>query len=226
MVNKQHVSRIQDAVIITVLESDISVRYASYVKPFWTAVGVNARTFPAFTPDTMPDTMRFENILMQKYASKGFTKPHTPTEKATWYSHIAVWRECIQAQRPYLVLEHDAIPTRPSSMCWDTSVDFQSFDLGAMGCYVITPKFATQLIHWLRFTHGVIDSGPGSLLWWIKEDKLLPADLIIPGDARYVPAATQVIDRRYGTVIDHYTGTEAEKYEWHDFPHYKEITLP
>lgn len=221
---RQHLSQL-DAVIITVLESELSVKYAEYVKPFWSAEGVVVETFPAFTPDTMPDTMRFSNILMQKYTDKGFTKEHTPTEKATWYSHIATWRHCIRLQRPLLVLEHDAVPIKKSGLYRNTDVDFHSFDMGAMGCYVITPSFATRLIHWLRFTHGVIDSGPGSILWWVKEEKLIPADIIIPGDRRYNPAVTQVIDRRYGTVIDHYTGTEAEKYEWHDFPHYKEITL-
>jgi Glycosyltransferase family 25 (LPS biosynthesis protein) len=212
--------------IITVKGHAVSEAYRDYVLPFWHEQGIFPETFDAITPDTMVEDIDFYDVAMTKYVQRGFRKPFTPTEKAVWFSHIGCWRRVIDHGAPMLILEHDAFPQRPAQFWYNPVVSYQAYDKGAMGCYVITPDFAAWMINWLYNIHGKIDSGPGSLINWVRTEKFSPYKIITTAAPDYVSAATQVIDRRFGTVIDHYTGTPAEHIDWHEFPFYKEITLP
>lgn len=217
--------------IITVKGNTVSESYASYVTPYWQRLGFNVETFDAITPATLLNYLKFKPINSKKYIDKGFVKDHTPTEKAVWYSHCELWKLCVKHDTPIVVLEHDVIPTEPQNLIW-CGVDYQVFDRGALGCYVITPEFAQWMLDFLINKHGVVDSGPGGMIDWVhnfpawKRDRDRHGiDIIVHRDQRYRPACTQIIDRRFGTVIDHYSGTCAAQYEWGEFSHYQEVQL-
>lgn len=217
--------------VITVKGHKTSEAYANFIKPRWRALGFKPQTFDAITPDTLPDYLHFTPIQSNKYSRHGFFKDHTPTEKAIWYSHTELWIKCMKLNEPIIVLEHDTVPIAPEHLIWDGKTSYQVYDRGAMGCYVITPEFAVWMLDFLTVRHGEVDSGPGSLIdwttwFWKKDLDEAHLDVVVHRDSRYRPACTQVIDRRLGTVIDHYSGTQAEGMTWREFPHYKEITLP
>ena len=216
--------------VITVEGHPVSEGYSNHIIPIWKELGFKPRKFNAITPKTLPSYLKFEPIESVKYTSKGFRKDHTPTEKAIWYSHVELWFSCVEDDIPYFVLEHDTVPVSAKDLTWINGTDYQPFDLGAMGCYVITPKFAMWMIDFLTSRHGVVDTGPGSMIDWVRthwqEDlKLQQIDIITHADPRYKHACTQVIDPKHGTVIDHYTGTQAEGMDWKLFPHYQEVDL-
>lgn len=223
--------------MIVVKGHKTSEGYADYVEPAWKAFGFKIQRFDAVTPDTLHkyDYLKFTRIQSAKYNRLGIKKDHTPTERGIWYSHTELWWKCIEANEPIVVMEHDVIPVTPSELYWNPHKEhYRVFDKGAMGCYVITPRFAECMIEMLTTPlHGITDSGPGSLVdWmatheeWAKYRAVKGLHVVVHRMSEYRNACTQVIDRRYGTVIDHYTGTEAEGLRWGEFQHYREITLP
>jgi hypothetical protein len=223
--------------MIVVKGNRVSEGYADFVTPRWWALGFDVERFDAITPDTLPDYLNFQPIVNQKYKRRGIKKEHTPTEKAVWYSHTELWKKCIAMDTPIVVLEHDVIPKGDKQFEFNEAKEvYRVYDRGAMGCYVITPIFAKWMMSFLTDFHGMVDSGPGSLIDWVTYDPhFFPMqhaacdgkNVVVHKSERYRPMATQVVDDRYGTVIDHYGGTEAEAMieTFKDFP-YERIKLP
>ncbi len=206
--------------VIVVKNNTTSEFYFSTIKPLWESVGVKLERFDAITPKTLPDgPLKFTAVRTRKYQDitnrKG--KTFTDTEKAVWYSHYMLWKKCAESNEPIVVIEHDCVPFDEAKLWYDDGTHFKSFDMGALGCYVMMPDFAKAVLSYIDLPTTNIESGPlGCLCSFIYhyEPKQGNADkwqFIEKLDSkRYDPGCTQIISRTFGVTVDHYTGTEVE----------------
>ncbi len=185
--------------------------YYSKTKPLWNSLGVNPILFDAITPETIPKkNLVFHKNYAHKYKAIG-GKKFTETEKACFYSHFTLWNRCIELNQKILVLEHDNIPFNPNRMTFHEEVWFKSFDIGAMGCYVIDPFFAKLAIN--RILNQGVCSGPlGELQHFFCGNHKTSEDSFVVREGRffnnvissnYNCASTQIYHKDYDTSIKH-----------------------
>lgn len=200
--------------MIIIKDDPVSEYYASLTLPAWKSSGFNVNRFDACTPNSLPDfTMEFTHLVTYRYVVNNLKKEHTPTEKACWYSHMSLWKKCIDLGRPILVLEHDSYPLHPGLIDIDTDMDFIAYDLYGMGCYIISPKLSKH--SWDMFVEQKqpIDIGPYGHIHDILLEKKDLFKCVGIQTENFFPAATQILDSAYGATIDHFGGTEAEPYK-------------
>lgn len=75
------------------------------VLPSWEGYEVNI--FDAITPDTMHLVEEKLNFSDYKVTVLKGKTPFEPTEKASFTSHVLMWKKCADAQRPFLIIEED-----------------------------------------------------------------------------------------------------------------------
>lgn len=210
------------AYAIVVEGNEASEYYFSKIKPVWKSVGVDVRPFYATTPDTLPDSpLVFGKNCAVKYTGLDPTgKEFTPTEKAVWYSHYRLWWKSAFENKQLLVIEHDCAPFDPSKLWYESEDHYKSFDIGALGCYMMQPSFAKMVLNHLQT--DTIKAGPLGYLNRLtrQENKRTPDKwkFIDSMHDQWDPGCTQIIHKKFGTTIDHYKGTIAEGVEGIDMP--------
>lgn len=200
--------------MIVIKDDPVSEHYASITLPAWKKNGFNVERFDACTPDKLPDfTLEFQYLDTKMYVDRNLKKEHTPTEKACWYSHMSLWKKSIDLGRPILVLEHDSYPLHPGLIDVDTDMDFITYDVYGMACYIISPNISR--CSWEMFVERKlpIDIGPYGHMHDLLTEKENRFKGILIINKNFFAAATQIIDISYGATIDHYSGTEAEPYK-------------
>lgn len=215
------------AYIIVIKGNDASEFYYNKVISVWNSIGIFPTRFDAITPETLPKyPLKFTKNKSNKYKKIG-GKSFTPTEKAVWYSHFLLWKKSVELNQRILVLEHDCVPVDPSKLIFDETHHFRSFDMGALGCYMIEPSFALMVTRHLE-NNLWISSGPLGQLVTISYDierkfSKRKWEFIEGVDRqRYDPGCTQILHSKYKTTIDHYKGTEVEDISdtYHKFEYY------
>jgi GR25 family glycosyltransferase involved in LPS biosynthesis len=209
---------------IVVKDNEASEFYFEKIKPVWKSIGIDINRFDATTPSTLPNgPLTFDMMKTSKYTgfTNGVGKAFTETEKAVWYSHYRLWRKCVEQNQRLVVIEHDCVPFAPNKLWYNDSIDFKSFDLGALGCYMISPQFA-HLIS-VRTAKQKITTGPlGAIssIVYHNENRKQPFkwNYIDASDKRWDPGCTQIIHTKFGTTIEHYAGTVAEGVKGVDKP--------
>jgi hypothetical protein len=216
---------------IVVKGNPTSEYYYDKIQPVWRSIGVDPKRFDAITPSTLPESpLKFGNSMLEKYlaATNGRGKTITPTERAIWYSHFTLWQKCADIGEPILILEHDCVPFDNSKLFHNAMIDFHRFDMGALGCYVIEPDFASALVQYVK-TH-VICSGPlGTVCefwayekkngrYWHVVDPATIADF-------YDPGCTQIHHNFHKTTVQHYENTEVDGVVNRPWPYYVDIDL-
>lgn len=144
--------------VIVVEDNPTSEFYFSKISPVWNSLGIFPSRFKAITPATLPaDKLIFRRNHAFKYI-KTRGKEFTETEKSCFTSHFLLWEKCVELNEKILVIEHDSIPFNPARLYYNEETWFKSFDMGAMGCYVIDPFFARLSI--TRIQEQGVCSGP------------------------------------------------------------------
>lgn len=201
--------------MIVIKDNPISEYYASITLPEWRKAGFEVQVFDACTPNNPPDnfTMNFTYLRTAKYLDLNLNKEHTPTEQACWYSHMSLWKKCVDLDRSILVLEHDSYPLYPSLIDTDTDMDLITYDVYGTGCYIISPNLSRR--SWEMFVEFKlpVNIGPYGHMHNLIAQKKDGFKGILTKDKNFFTAATQILDVDYGATIDHFSGTEAEPYK-------------
>ena len=85
--------------MIQIPDNETSQYYKRQALPTWEKFGYEVNMFDAYTPDNIPDYLEFG----QYYDMRDFTD----TEKAGFYSHVELWKKCIEEDKPITIIEHD-----------------------------------------------------------------------------------------------------------------------
>jgi hypothetical protein len=212
------------AYMIVVKGNHISESYAEYCIPKWESLGYSITRIDAYTPDNIPSgPLKFKKNYSNKYVMNGGRgKIFSQTEMAIWYSHYMTWQIVDETQTPSLILEHDSIPNDNNIINWNSRYDFCTYDIGAMGAYVINPNFVDHIDLEMLQYRWIIDIGPfgyihrASRFSWKTRLKCIFRD-----SPEYVHRSTQVVDERLGWLNDRYTGTEFENVYHEDYANSK-----
>lgn len=211
--------------MIVIRDNPVSEYYALVTIPRWTECGFNVERFDACTPDKLPKfVMNFSYLDTHKYVRLKIKKKHTPTEMACWYSHMSLWKRCIELNTTILVIEHDCYPFRPSLIDKNTDLDFVAYDPGGLGCYTISPKLAAYLWNFFVEQKKPIDIGPYGFIHETVESKTSAFSGTLLFQDQFIPAAAQLHDESVGATIDHFEGTEAEPFK-HEVGYNQRIRL-
>lgn len=145
-----------DVWMIVIDDHPSSIYYRDRVLPSWLNLGYRVNLFSAVTPKDL-----------DKYSELSFFKKHnkkrdsisefTDTEKAVWYSHFLLWKQCVEDNTPIIICEHDIELVVPIQReLFDNEMVCLSHDPPndikprqthlAGGAYYITPKVARYLI--------------------------------------------------------------------------------
>lgn len=197
--------------MIIIKDNPISEYYASSTIPVWTKNGYNVTRYAACTPENLPLYFKLNLGQMKndRYRARGIFKEFTPGEIGCWYSHVALWKKCIDLNEKILILEHDSYLFFPEYMNVSSKYDFVTFSEGT-ACYIISPKFASFLWKRLAVEHLPINVGPYGYIDDIIKRNRLSYKGILQRDHDYIKAAFQVHNPKYGATIDHYKNTAAE----------------
>jgi len=200
---------------IVIRDDPRSEFYFEKITPVWKQLQINLQRFDAHTPGTMPDTLTFHRNEANKYKHlPSQSKEFTETEKACWYSHYALWKRCIELDRPIVVIEHDTVPFNPDLLFYSNKEWFRSYDKGAMGCYMIKPLMADFICR-ITEKDGVYSGPMGHIEYWYGQfaggGSLQYGERFVgPITNGYTPACTQIMRKDVGSTVDHYGGTVAE----------------
>jgi hypothetical protein len=204
--------------MIVIKDNPISEYYASVTIPRWEECGYEIEIFDAITPLS---TVSFELVFNSfsealKYRLLDIKKKITPTEKAVWYSHVSLWLKCIELNQNIMVLEHDCYLTNPENITMLKTADFVCYDKGAMGCYVISPRFASHMCRELISEKRAITTGPlGYVNILISELTFEESNIyntVFHHSPNYKIASNQIYNHDYKTTISHFINTEVEEH--------------
>lgn len=84
--------------MIQIPDNKVSQFYATQTIPTWDC---KVNLFDAYTPTTMPDYLTFGTFWG--------VREFSPTEKAGFYSHLALWQKCYTEDKPISIIEHDVV---------------------------------------------------------------------------------------------------------------------
>ena len=207
--------------MIVVKGNHISESYAEYCIPKWESLGYYITRIDAYTPDTIPSgPLIFTKNYSEKYGDHG--KIFSPTEMAIWYSHYKTWQIVAETRSPSLILEHDSIPNDSNTINWNSSHDFCTYDIGAMGCYAIKPKFTEYIDIEIHQNNSKIDVGPLGYILRVSDFRWKRRVKCVFRDSpEYKHRSTQIVDERIGWLNDRYTGTEFENIYHEDYSNSK-----
>ena len=202
---------------IVIKGDERSEYYYEYCKPSWERLGVTVNKFNAVTPSTLKreKELNFKPYSgATKYVRKGLKVEITPTEKACFYSHFKLWQHAAFSNKPIMILEHDSFLEKLENMWYDDKYGIIFYDAAAMGSYVIQPNFARDLILWLYSQK--IDGGPYSYIYEFGLENKRSEDIVNDRHSLYNVASNQVMSRKYGNTIEHYSNGRSE-FKQHNF---------
>lgn len=201
--------------MIRIKDNPTSNYYADICSPNWMKVFDDFDYFDAITPKNMPSYLSFDINRLAKYSRHDIRKPISDSEKAIWYSHYTLWRECANDKIPYIIVEHDSylfqnpINKIQELMNLKYCKVYYDIDMLGQGAYYITPAFAQELLN--RFI-GLIDSSlKGCIDYAIKHNEI-QYDYYKPNFNKCNTYACQIVDWDYGFTNDRYSNlTEKER---------------
>jgi GR25 family glycosyltransferase involved in LPS biosynthesis len=133
----------------------ISQYYVKKALPTWK--DHNVHLFEAITPKTLP---RYDKLNFKMKMSKGGAGVEfSPTEKAVWYSHFLLWKNCVTMNRKIIVIEHDVHLVDPLpkerfreknglALCKIWNKQMKRHVCLPAGAYYMTPYIAQVLINY------------------------------------------------------------------------------
>jgi len=133
----------------------ISQYYLKKALPTWKDYHVHL--FEAITPKTLP---RYDKLNFKKKMSRGGAGVEfSPTEKAVWYSHFLLWKNCVTMNRKIIVIEHDVHLVGPLpkerfreknglALCKIWNKQMKRHVCLPAGAYYMTPYIAQVLINY------------------------------------------------------------------------------
>lgn len=87
--------------MIQIPDNQISQHYRNQTLPTWEKFGYEVNMFDAVTPE---DLHLYDYLEFGKYYDM---RDFTDTEKAGFYSHVELWKQCIEDNEPITIIEHD-----------------------------------------------------------------------------------------------------------------------
>jgi GR25 family glycosyltransferase involved in LPS biosynthesis len=213
-----------EAYMIVVKDSDASVYYSNYCKPYWDNYMKKVNIYDAVTPETLK---KYKEIKFSKYSSqykyrqKNINAEITETEKSCFQSHFNLWLECCFLQQPIMILEHDSILNNPQNLWYEDSYGIIFYDKASMGAYVIQPWFAKMLIEYC--ISGAISTGPYSIIRNLGLAHDLKNKIVNNEHKKFKSAADQVMSKKYGNTIEHYCNLFPEYWPPENFHKFIEI---
>jgi hypothetical protein len=125
--------------------------------------------------------------------------------------------ECCFKQEPLVILEHDCFLKKPDNLWYHDNYGIIFYDDAAMGSYVIQPWFAKMLV---KFCMDItISSGPYSIIHILGFKTNMLHKIVNKSHRKFKPASCQVMSKRYGNTIEHYSNLHPE--HWPDDSFYK-----
>ena len=106
-----------EAYQIVIKDNEASLYYSRYCRSSWTSAGIKVNTFDAITPSHLS---KYNELKFSKYSSrkllldKNIKALITDTEKACWYSHYTLWKECVYLNQPIYPLKQYPINKAPT----------------------------------------------------------------------------------------------------------------
>lgn len=209
--------------MIVVKDDPASEYYAKYCLPKWRK-HCNVELFDAITPKTYK---KVKELTFAKYSSKlkytikNIKAEITETEKACFCSHYSLWLECFYQQKPIIVLEHDCYLQCPEKLWYDNKYGMIFYDNAAMGSYIIQPWFAEKLVkHLLELT---ISCGPYAIIHSFIQKENMDDLVVNKSHNMFAAAADQVMSKKYGNTIEHYSNLHPEHWTEKHFHKFIEI---
>ena len=95
---------------------EVSRYYTELVLPSWEKHGYEINMFEAVYPP-LGEKHQYLNFGKYKIGNAPEMieggREHTESEKAGWYSHLELWRECYNKGEPIAIIEHDVMCVKP-----------------------------------------------------------------------------------------------------------------
>ena len=88
--------------------NEISRYYTELVLPSWEKHGYDVNMFEAVYPP-LDEKHQYLNFGRYEVGDRELTEG----EKAGWYSHLELWRECYDKGEPISIIEHDVMCVKP-----------------------------------------------------------------------------------------------------------------
>ncbi len=141
--------------------------YAEYCAKSWTDAGFHVNFFDAVTPETLHKHKRI------KFHSHN---PANDQEKSILVSFILLWEKCVETNRPFLILEHDAyLEKKIDAIVCNPHVDVTMFGQHCMEAVMFQPSFCKDFLKYISKMKGKyqkngkhdsgIMMGPFGMLW-------------------------------------------------------------
>ena len=127
--------------MISLIDNDIADLLRDITIPKWENEGFKVNLFNAITPDTMLNVSPQLKFGMKDNVDKNPIE-FTGTEMAIWYSHLYLWKKCVIANRPFLIIEEDPRPIKKVPSKFKVADIFYLARCGS--AYIIRP-FAAEL---------------------------------------------------------------------------------
>lgn len=210
--------------VIVVKNNPASEYYAKYCSPSWEQIGLYPEIFNATTPSDLNNLseLKFANkIDRQIFADRGLSVAFTETEKACWYSHYFLWRECVRLSEPIVIMEHDSFLENPLKFWYDDKFLMIFYDKAAMGSYWISPRFAKKLVDISK--KNIISTGPYSFIVGVTKSLKLDDYVVSSEHKFYDPASNQVMSEKYGSTVEHFTTSNKHLFKQSMFHKFKNI---
>ncbi len=154
-----------DVWMLYIPNSPTSMYYRGRVENSWSKYKMNF--FEAVTPETLHEKDYLKFGRKQPTRKRKTVVDFSPTEKATWYSHVELWKKALE--KPILIIEHDAMMTKKIDDKW-WNMDIVCFGYNkrpgkqlAGLAYYLTPKIANELVKRALRTNP-IDFNPDALI--------------------------------------------------------------
>lgn len=208
-----------DCYAIVIQGNEKSEYYFDYCRPSWEKAGIKVKRFDAITPDVMPRDLQFAKYSSAaKYTKKGIQAEISPTEKACFYSHFYLWQKASMSARPMLILEHDTFLEKPENLWYDKKYGAIFYDKAAMGSYIMQPSFANDFVDYIYDISLTkkISSGPFAYIRSFGDLNNRQDEIVNDVHPKYKPASNQVMSRKYGNTISHFSDGKKE-YVQHNF---------
>lgn len=100
--NEKYTGKVENNIwMIQIPDNKISQIYKRLVMPSWEKYGYKINMFDAVTPKTLH---LYDYLEFGKYYD---FREFTDTEKAGFYSHVELWKKCVEDNEPITIIEHD-----------------------------------------------------------------------------------------------------------------------
>lgn len=191
---------------IVMKDNEKSEYYSNYTKQSWIDAGFDFSIYNAVVPEDLKKLNELIFCSYQKreiFLKRNLKVPMTDTEKACWYSHYFLWKKSIELNEEIVIIEHDSLLFEPNNIHFNENYGIIFYDLGAMGSYMIRPRFAKLLISYCK--KGNISLGPYGFIDFVARDHGIKQRVVNTSHPEFKAASNQVMSKKYGNTIDHFT---------------------